>query len=168
MKKVAYKYWPYTKQKSWSRSGQIRFPNQNVVQLSCDTCFLGHLGRRIRCWHSFFKIWTEERSPSGQKFGQVGSNFRVQNVLTKICLSCAVLYKDSKNVIHFFGTTIRNAKKCLSKMWRRQLYLVFSHWTARKQDIVLKFCVSDGCMYLDRIYSVFWINWKIENIKNSI
>ena len=62
-----------------------------------------------------FYIWTEERSPSGQKFGQVRSNFKVQNVLTKICLSCAVLYKDSKNVIHFFGTTIRNAKNVFKK-----------------------------------------------------
>ena len=107
-----------------------------------------------------FYIWTEEWSPSGQKFGQVRSNFKVQNVLTKICLSCAVLYKDSKNVIHFLGTAIRNAKNVFPKMWCH-LYLVFSHWTARKQDIFLKLCVSDGCMYLDRIYSGF-----LDKLKN--
>ena len=36
--------------------GQVRSPNENVACLSCDTCFMGHLERRIRWWHSFWDL----------------------------------------------------------------------------------------------------------------
>ena len=36
--------------------GQVRSPNENVACLSCDTCFMGHLERRIRWWHSFLDL----------------------------------------------------------------------------------------------------------------
>ena len=52
MKKVAYKYGPYTKQRS--RPGQLKSPNENHAWISCDTCLVGHLWRRIWWWHYFF------------------------------------------------------------------------------------------------------------------
>ena len=51
---------------------------------------------------------------------------------------------------------IRNTKNCISKTWRRHLYLFFfGHCTAKNKDIALKFCMRVVCMYHDHIYSDF-------------
>ena len=42
MKKVPYKYRPYNKQSSRSKSGKVRSPNENTAQVSCYTRFMGH------------------------------------------------------------------------------------------------------------------------------
>ena len=36
------------------------------------------------------------------KLGQIRSNFKIQNFLTKVYLFCAVLSQDSKNVTYFY------------------------------------------------------------------
>ena len=60
----------------------------------------------------------------------------------------------------FLSTTIGNANKCISKMCRHLLYLFFGHCAAKNKDIALIFRILVVCMYLDYIYSVFWITWK--------
>ena len=56
----------------------------------------------------------------------------------------------------FLCTAIRNAKKCISIMWRHHLYLFF-FWPlhSKNKDIVLQFCVRVVFMYLDHIYYDF-------------
>ena len=36
------------------------------------------------------------------KLGQIRSYFKIQNILTKMCLSCVDLSQDSKSVIYFY------------------------------------------------------------------
>ena len=74
------------------------------------------------------------------KLGQICSNFKIQNFLTKLCLSCAVLSQDSKNVIYFH---VWQLEMSISHMWRHRLYLFFffGHCTAKNKDIAFKFCL---------------------------
>ena len=53
MTKMSYKYGTNAKHSLRSRSGQMKSPYENIARMSCDTCLTGHLGRRIRWWHSF-------------------------------------------------------------------------------------------------------------------
>ena len=161
MKKVAYKYWPHTKQRS--RSGQIRSPNQNVVasqiKVSCGTCFMGHLGRKIWWWHLFFKF--DARKDQLQvKLGQIRSNLEIQNFLTRICLSFEDLSQDSKNVIYFYVRRLEMPKKHLKNVTSSPLP-AFLAIEQPKKDVALKFCMHVVCLYLDHIHSGFWITWKL-------
>ena len=49
------------------------------------------------------------------KLGQIGSNFKIQNFLTKTCLSYPVLHHDSKNVIHFYVRQLEMPKVAIQK-----------------------------------------------------
>ena len=74
----------------------MRLHYESITRVSCDTCLIGHLGRRIRWWHSFSHL------TSGQvKFRSKRSNFENRNLFWKTYLSCPVLSQDSKNVICF-------------------------------------------------------------------
>ena len=42
------------------------------------------------------------------------------------------------------------------------------HCTAKNKDSALKFCMRVVCMYLDDIYSVFWINEKFWILQATI
>ena len=96
------------------------------------------------------------------KLGQIRSNFKIQNFLTKLWLSCADLSQDSKNVI-FLCTTIRNAKKMHFKNVASSPLPVFRHCTAKNKAIGLKLCMRVVCMYPDHIYSYFLDNLKISD-----
>ena len=44
------------------------------------------------------------------KLGQIRSNIKIQYFRTKLCLSCAVLSQDSKNVIYVYVRQIKMLK----------------------------------------------------------
>ena len=145
MKKIAYRYGHYTKEKS--RSGQIRSPNKNVVEVSCDTCFMGYLGRRIRWRHSFLNL-ARWKVNFKWKLGPIRSYFKI-HFFYKARLSCPVSSQNSKNVIYFLCTTIRSAKKCVSEMWRHHLYLVFWPFHRQKSRYHLEVLYA-CCLYVSR------------------
>ena len=73
-----------------------------------------------------------------KRSGLIWSNFIVQNVLAKTCLSYQVLSEHSKNVI-FLRMTIRNAKKCVFKSDGINLTSSY-HYTAKSNYIALQVC----------------------------
>ena len=50
------------------------------------------------------------KGQSQVKLGQVRLNFKIHNFVTEICLSCAVLYQDSKNVIYIYVQQLKMPK----------------------------------------------------------
>ena len=99
----------------------------------------------------------------GVKIGQIGSNFKIQNFLTKTCLSCGNLSQDSKNVIYFCVRQLEIPKSVFRKCDVSTFTCFFGHCTAKNKDIALKFCMPVVCMYLDHIYSGFLDNLKISD-----
>ena len=66
----------------------------------CDTCFMGHFGRRIWWNHSFLRLaHLEAKVRSGSS--QIRLNRQTHNFHSKSCLYCPVLIQDPKNVIYF-------------------------------------------------------------------
>ena len=92
------------------------------------------------------------------KLCQIRSNFKIQNVFPQICLSYAVLSQDSKNVIYFYVRQLEMPKIAFQKCNVISFTWFFGHCSAKNKDFALKFFIRDVCMYLDHIYSVFWIN----------
>ena len=91
------------------------------------------------------------------KLGQIRSNFKNYNLLTKICLCCAVLSQHSKNII-FYVRQIKMRKLHFKNVTSSPLPVFFSgHCTAKNKNIALKPCMHAVYMYLDHIYSVFLI-----------
>ena len=102
------------------------------------------------------------------KLGQIRSNFKIQNFLTKICLSCADLSQDSKNVIYFYVRQLEMPKNAFQKCDVITFTWFFGHCTGKNKDIALKFCMRVVCMYLDHIYSGFLkISPDLENISRN-
>ena len=66
-----------------------------MCECGCDTCFMGHLGRRIRWKHSFLRL-TQLEFKVRSKSDQIRLSLRTQNFLLKACLSCPVLPQNSK------------------------------------------------------------------------
>ena len=95
------------------------------------------------------------------KLGQIRSNFKIQNFLTKICLSCADLSQDSKNVIYFYVRQLEMPQNAFQKCDVITFTWFLGHCTAKNKDIALKFCLHVVCMYLDNIYSGFLNTLKI-------
>ena len=89
------------------------------------------------------------------KLGQIRSDFKIQNVRTKICLPCADFPQDFKKCHLFLCTTVRNAKNAFQKCDVITFTCFFGHCTAKNKDNALKFCILVACMYHDHIYSVF-------------
>ena len=110
---------------------------------------------------TFIFKFDQRKSQLQVKLGQIRSNFKIKNFLTKIYLYCAVLSQDSKNAIYFYVRQLKMPKKNISKIWRQHLYLLFCHCTTKNKDIALKFCMSVVCMYFDHIYSVILEELKI-------
>ena len=50
------------------------------------------------------------------KLGQIRSNFKIQDFLIEICLSCAHLSQDSKNVIYFYLRQLEMPKVALKNV----------------------------------------------------
>ena len=159
MKRVACKYWPYSKQRSKSRSGQTRWRNLNVF--------------KCRATYVLWVIWDAEfdgdthlkyNPRKGQfqvKIGKIRSNFKIQNFLTKTCLSYAELSQNLKNIIYFYVRQLEMQKKKHSKMWRHDLYLFFLAIAQPKTKILLRNFVSllVVCISITHI-PVCWITSK--------
>ena len=90
------------------------------------------------------------------RLGQIRSNFKIQNFHFKICPSCAVLTKDSKNVIYFYVRQLKISKIAFRKC-DVIAFTFFCHCTVKNKDIALKICMHVVCMYHDHTYSVFLI-----------
>ena len=95
------------------------------------------------------------------KQGQITSNFKIQNFLIQICLSCADLSQNSKNVIYFYVQQLEMQKIAFQKCDVITFTWFSGHCTAKNKDIALKFCVRVVCMYVDHIYS-----GCLDNVKN--
>ena len=95
------------------------------------------------------------------KLGQIRSNFKNYNLLTKICLCCAVLSQHSKKILFFYVRQIKMRKIAFQKCYVITFTCFFSgHCTAKNKNIALKPCMHVVCMYLDHIYSGFLDNLK--------
>ena len=99
-----------------------------------------------------FKAWPEERSISGQtRVKKV--RFKIQNFLTKVCLSCEVWSQDSKNVIYFHVRHLEMPKIAFQKCdVITFFYFFFGHCTVKNKDIALRFCFV-VCLHFYHIYS---------------
>ena len=91
------------------------------------------------------------------KLGQMWSTFKIQNFLTQICLSCADLSQNFKNVIYSYVQQL----EMLKNAFQRGDVITFTwssgHCTAKNKDIALQFCVRVVCMYFDHVYADFWL-----------
>ena len=97
-----------------------------------------------------FQIWPEGSSTSGQTRS---NKVKFQNLKfsNKICLSCADLSQDSKNVIYFYVRQLKMPKNAFQKMWRHHLYLVF--WPLHRQKQWYCFEILYACcLYVSRSY----------------
>ena len=94
------------------------------------------------------------------KLGQIRSDFKSQIFLRKTCLSCPAWSLDSKNAI--LCTTIRNAKECVSKMWRHHLYLPFLAIAQQQVKVLLWIflCVLFVCFSITYIQVLWILTWK--------
>ena len=132
--------------------------------MSCDTCFTGHLGRRIRWWHSFLKLTRGKVNfrSNWAKLGQI-SNFKILSPkyahLVQFCLRIPKL-----NL--FLCTTIKNAKNFISNMWPHYLYLFFWPLRSKNKDIAWKLCMRVVCMYPITYTAVFWMTLTPFSKKN--
>ena len=118
MKKAVYKYWLYTQQRSRSRSGQIMPLNNDPRKGQIQV-----------------------------KLGQIRSNFKIQNYLTKVCLLCSFVSGLPQNVI-FYVRQIEIPNIASQKCDVITLFCFFFRpLHSQKRDIALKFCLHVVCMY---------------------
>ena len=100
------------------------------------------------------------------KLGQIRSNFKLQNFITKICPSCAVLSQDSKKYIYFYVRQLKMPEIAFQLgIWTHYLYLFF-FWPlhSQKQRYCLEILYA-CCLYVsDHIYSGFLDNWKFFDV----
>ena len=68
--------------------------------MSCDTCFIGHLGRRIWWWHSFLNF-NRRKGQLQVKIGQKGWNFKFQNFLQKHAYLMQICLRIPKNHVFY-------------------------------------------------------------------
>ena len=110
----------------------MRSPHENMGRLSCDACFMGHLGRRIRWWYSLPYL------TQGQvKFRSKRSNFETPNFYCET-IPCSFLSQDSKNTICFVVRQCEVPTIALQNVTSSPLP-VFYHCTSKNKDIGLKF-----------------------------
>ena len=101
-------------------SGQVRSLQGNIARVSCDTCFMGHLGGRIRWW-TLISI-SEPRS--GQVHVKMVKFWNSKIYLQNIPILSSFVSGLQKCHL-FWHTPNRNAKNCSSRKWCHHLYLVF-------------------------------------------
>ena len=98
------------------------------------------------------------------KLGQIKSNFKIQNFLTKTCLSCAVLSQDSNNVICFHIRQLempKNAFQICDIITFR--YLFFWPLHSQKQSYCFELWYA-CCLYVFRSHAFrFLVNWKFSD-----
>ena len=110
----------------------MRSPHENMGRLSCDACFMGHLGRRIRWWYSLPYL------TQGQvKFGSKRWNLETPNFYCET-IPCSFLSQDSKNTICFDVRQCEVPTIALQNVTSSPLP-VFYHCTSKNKDIGLKF-----------------------------
>ena len=122
--------------------------------MSCDTCFYGSFVTK-NSMVTFIFTFDPRNGQFQVKLGQIRSNFKTPNFLTKICFSCAVLSQDSNNVIHFYVRQLK-CQNFVSKMRCHHLHLVFWPLHSQQQRHCFKILYA-YCLYVspDTIYSVF-------------
>ena len=111
-------------------SGQVRSPNENAAWLSYYTCFMGHLRRRIRWWHSFFRF-DPRKCQYKVKLDQIRSNFQ-NTFFPKAYLSRPVSSQDSKK--YFYVRQLETSKIAFEKVTSP---LPFYHCAQPKIKILL-------------------------------
>ena len=140
MTKAVCKYGSCSRERSRSRSGQVRSPYENVACLSCDPCFMCHLERGIRWWRSVWSLTQGTVNIRSKRVKFSKSKFSSKNMPI---LSSFVSELQKCDLL---CTTIRNAKKCISKSDVMTFTWFFDHCTAKYKDIALKFCMCVVCM----------------------
>ena len=123
MSKVPYKYGHYQAQKIRSNQATKWKFRMGVVQ----HMFYGSFGTKNLMVAFIFKF-ALRKDQRQVKLGQIRSNFPIQNLLTKTCLSCSVLFQDSK----MFFIFIHDNQKCLKlhfKKWRHHICLYYLSFT---------------------------------------
>ena len=111
----------------------MRSPHENMGRLSCDACFMGHLGRRIRWWYSLPYL------TQGQvKFRSKRSNFETPNFYCE-AIPCSFLSQDSKNAICFDVRQCEVPTIAFQNVTSSPLPVFFYHCTSKNKDIGLKF-----------------------------
>ena len=85
-----------------------------LCECRCDTCFMGHFGRRIRWKHSFLRL-TQLEVKVRSRSGQIRLNLQTQNFHSEACLSCPVLPQDSKNDFYFDVWRLEMPENCISR-----------------------------------------------------
>ena len=102
------------------------------------------------------------------KIGYIMSNFKIQNFPLQICLSCADLSQDSKNVICFYVRQLEMPKIAFQKCDVITFTWFSGHCTAKNKDIALKFCVRVFVSIPSMYIQVFWITWKFRILQAII
>ena len=92
------------------------------------------------------------------KLGEIKANFKNQNFLTEVCLSCPVLSPYSKNVIYFDVRQLEMPKITFPKSVVINS-VFFYHCTAKNKDIASKFVMRRLHVVLQHIF-YYWINPK--------
>ena len=92
------------------------------------------------------------------KLGQIRSNFKIRNFLTKIYLSCADLSQDSKNVIYFYVRQLEMPKNAFQKCDVITFTCFLAIAQAKTKILLWNFvCVLFVCIPI--IYSGFFKNF---------
>ena len=90
------------------------------------------------------------------KIARISSSFQIHNFVIKTCLSYPVLSQDSKYVI-FYARQIEMPEIAFQKGGVITFAWFLGHCKAKNRAVGLGFCMRVVCMYLDNIYSVFYI-----------
>ena len=80
------------------------------------------------------------------------SKFSDKNI--SILFSFASVFEN----VNYFNIQQKEIKKI--RKWHHHIYMFLGHCTVKKKDMSLKACTGVVCIYLDNMYSVFWISWK--------
>ena len=123
--------------------------------MSCDTSYMGHLGRRTRWRHSCLNFVRGKVNvrPSLVKLGKI---YIFQIFLQKHGYIVQFFLRIPKR--HFLCTTIRNAKKSPSNSDSVTFTCFFGQLHNQKKGIPFIFYIRVVCMYIDNTYSGFWIS----------
>ena len=116
--------------------------------------FYGSFGTQNSLVTVIFKFY-QRKGQIPVKLDQIWSNFKIQNFLTQVCLSCAVLSQDSKKCHLVFVQQLEMPKIALQKCDAITFAWFRGHCTSKNKDVAAKFCMRVVFMYLGHIYSFF-------------
>ena len=118
------------------RSGQ-KVTNEYVVWVSCATCLMGYLGRRMQWLHSFVGLTRGTFRSNQIKLQNSKLSFKNIPILSSFV-------SEFQKCHLFCSETIRNAKKTRFKKVRHQIYFFFGHRTAKNEGTAFKLCSLAG------------------------